>query len=81
MITLLLTWFYLLSGDDAEEESGPKLEVGSLTLRPKHAIAYALAVSVNLLVIFPLGMLAIRAIVFPFSFWASRSLITGSNSI
>ena len=81
IITLLLTWFYLLNDDESEEESGTKFEVGSLALRPKHAIIYALALSFNLLIIFPSGYLAIRAIVFPFSFWASRSLITGSNSI
>jgi len=29
----------------------------------------------------PIGIIAVRAIVFPYSFWASENLIIGSNSI
>ena len=82
---LLLTWFYLINvEEDASDEDlreDLSFQLGEVTLRFKHLIIYALVLSFNFLVIYPLGTLAIRAIVFPLSFWASRSLIKGSNSI
>ena len=53
----------------------------SLILYPNHIIYVFLLISFNLLIIMPLGTTAIRAIVFPYSFWASENMIIGSNSI
>lgn len=46
-----------------------------------NAIYYPILVGLNLVIIFLLGFLITRAIVFPYSFWGSRNAIIGANCI
>jgi hypothetical protein len=46
-----------------------------------HILYYPILLGFNVLVLFCLGVLIIRAIVFPYSFWGSRNAIIGSNCI
>jgi hypothetical protein len=46
-----------------------------------NVLYYPIVIFVNLLIMFPLGVLIIRAIVLPYSFWGSRNAIIGSNCI
>ena len=46
-----------------------------------NALYYPIVIFVNLVIMFPLGVLIIRAIVLPYSFWGSRNAIIGSNCI
>ena len=47
----------------------------------RNAFFYPIVVGLNFFVMFWIGVLIIKAIVFPYSFWGSRNAIIGSNCI
>ena len=47
----------------------------------RYALYVILGITVNVIILFSIGILGIRTLVFPQSFWISRQLIIGSNTI
>jgi len=58
-----------------------EVDQGDISLYALLGLCYLALVSFNLLIIYPLGGLIIRAIVYPYSFWGSEKFIIGTNSI